>query len=346
MTTGIILLNFGEPETATLEEVVPFLEKIFMINASLENLDEYERAKQRSHHLAVDRAPGLIAEYELIGGSPLHAQARTQAAALVRELTQRGHAVKTYVGMQFTQPSIADAAASAHADGVQRLIGLPLYPLCGPSTTIAALADLRKAIAASGWDVEVREITGWHRHPLYTTLRAEAILDTATRNGIDLKHPRTKLVYSAHGTPRKYLDEGSRYEEYVEDSCKRIATALGIDTYVIGYQNHTNRPGVKWTEPDVEKVIDRVDADVVIVDGVAFMHEQSETLAELDHDLREAAEARGLKFYRVPTPWNDPRLQVVLADLCEPLIAEMTAETALYPCLCREQPGTYCLNRH
>lgn len=345
MTTGIVLLNFGEPETATLEEVVPFLEKIFMINAPLEDIDGYERAKQRSHHLAAERAPGLIEEYELIGGSPLHAQARTQAEDLARELTQRGHTVKTYVGMQFTQPGIADAVASARADGVQRLIGLPVYPLCGPSTTIAALADLRKAIDASGWDVEVREIAGWHRHPLYTALRADAIRTTAETNGVNLNDPRTKLIYSAHGTPRKYLDEGSRYVEYVEDSCKRIADALGVDDYVIGYQNHTNRPGVKWTEPDVEKVIEAVDADVVVVDGVAFMHEQSETLAELDHDLREKAEERGLKYYRVPTPWNDPRLQILLADMCEPLIAEKTAETALRPCLCREQAGTYCLNR-
>jgi protoporphyrin/coproporphyrin ferrochelatase len=345
MKTGIILLNFGEPETATLEEVVPFLEKIFMINASLENLDEYERAKARSHHLAVERAPGLIEEYELIGGSPLHAQARTQAENLARELTQRGHTVKTYVGMQFTKPSISDAVASARADGVERLIGLPVYPLCGPSTTIAALADLRKAIEASAWDVEVREITGWHTHPLYTALRADAIHKTATDNNVNLNDPRTKLVYSAHGTPRKYLDEGSRYELYVEDSCRRIADALGVTDYVIGYQNHTNRPGVKWTEPDVEKVIDTIDADTVVVDGVAFMHEQSETLAELDHDLREEAEERGLKYYRVPTPWNDPRLQIVLADLCEPLIAQGKLESALRPCLCREQPGTYCMNR-
>src|SRR5688572_1985389 len=326
MTTGIILLNFGEPEIATLEQVVPFLEKIFMINASLENLDEYERAKKRSHQLAVERAPGLIEEYELIGGSPLHAQARAQAADLGRELSQRGHTVKTYVGMQFTQPSIPDAVASARADGVTRLIGLPVYPLCGPSTTIAALADLRKAIHESKWDVEVREITGWHPHPLYTALRADAIRKTATDNGVDLNHPRTKLVYSAHGTPRKYLDEGSRYEQYVEESCKLIADALGVSNYIIGYQNHTNRPGVKWTEPDVEKVIETVDADTVIVDGVAFMHEQSETLAELDHDLREEAEERGLTYYRVPTPWNDPRLQVLLADLCEPLIAESKPE--------------------
>ena len=345
MKVGIVVLNFGEPEHATLEEVVPFLEKIFMINASLEDLDAYERAKKRSMQLAEERAPSLIEELEKIGGSPLHAQARAQAEALEKELQRRGHTVKTYQGMQFTRPSIAEAVAAAKADGVERLIGLPVYPLCGPSTTVAALADLSKAVEEADWEVEVREITGWHTHPLYTDLRADAIGAVANENGLNLNDPTTKLVFSAHGTPIKYLQEGSRYEAYVIDSCKRIADALGVVDYVIGYQNHTNRPGVQWTQPDVEKVVEEIDAETIVVDGVAFMHEQSETLAELDHDLREDAEGRGLKYFRVPTPHDDPRLAVVLADLVEPLIADRTAEAGLRPCLCRERPGVYCLNR-
>ncbi|MGQ0815999.1 MAG: ferrochelatase [Gemmatimonadota bacterium] len=341
MKVGIILLNFGEPEIATREHVIPFLEKIFMINASLEDVD----ARQRARQLAAERAPGLIEEYELIGGSPLHAQARAQAEALAAELEARGHDVMTYVGMQFTNPSIADAVAMARRDDIERLIALPVYPLCGPSTTIAALADLKAAVAAAQWAVELREITGWHTHPLYTELRADAIRAVATANDLDLNHPATRLVFSAHGTPRKYLDEGSRYQLYVLDSCKRIAGALGVSQYEIGYQNHTNRPGVKWTQPDIEQVIENIDADTVVVDGVAFMHEQSETLAELDHDLRADAEARGLRYFRVPIPWNDARLAIVLADVCEPLIADRSVEAGLRPCLCRDAPGTYCLDR-
>lgn len=345
MKAGIIVLNFGEPEHATLDEVIPFLEKIFMINASLENADAYERARQRSKQLAAERAPSLIEEYEKIGGSPLHAQARAQALELEQELARRGHEVKTYIGMQFTTPSIADAVARARADDVDRLIGLPVYPLCGPSTTMAALADLSAAVATSDWDVELREISGWHPHPLYTALRADAIRAVCEANELDLNDGRTKLVYSAHGTPRKYLVEGSRYEEYVVDSCRRVADALGVVDYVIGYQNHANRPGVEWTQPDIEAVVREVQADTIVVDGIAFMHEQSETLAELDHDLREDAEARGLRYYRVPTPHGDPRLAIVLADLVEPLIADRSTEAGLRPCLCRDRPGVYCLCR-
>ena len=345
MKAAIIALNFGEPENATLEEVTPFLERIFMMNASLEDAQGYERARQRSKQLAAERVPGLIEEYHKIGKSPLHAQARAQADALRAELAQRGHDVQLYLGMQFTQPSIADAVASARAAGVERVVGLPIYPLCGPSTTVAALAELATAVSAAAWDIELREISGWHTHPLYTALRADAIRRVTDAHGLDLNDGRTKLVYSAHGTPRKYLDQGSRYEEYVIDSCRRVADALGVVDYVIGYQNHANRPGVEWTKPDIEDVVREVRVETIVVDGISFMHEQSETLAELDHDLRERAEARGLSYFRVPIPHDDPRLAVILADLVEPLIVDRSTEAGLRPCRCRERPGVYCLNR-
>ncbi len=344
MKTAVLVLNFGEPEHATMEEVLPFLERIFMMNASLEDASAYDRALKRSQQLARERAPSLIEEFEKIGGSPLHEQARQEARALHAELARRGHDIPVFIGMQFTQPSIADAVAQARAAGVERVIGLPAYPLCGRSTTIAALEDLAREIEKAEWDVELREVTGWHTHAKYTQLRADAIRRTCEANGVSLQDPRTKLVFSAHGTPIKYIDEGSRYQDYVIDSCQRIAAALGIADYMIGYQNHANRPGVEWTQPNVEQVIDTIDADAVVVDAVAFLHEQSESLAELDHDLRADAEARGLKFYRVPIPFDDARVAEVLADLVEPLaVADMPG--SLRPCRCRERPGVWCLNR-
>ena len=35
MKTAVLLLNFGEPANPTPEEVVPFLERIFSLNAPL-----------------------------------------------------------------------------------------------------------------------------------------------------------------------------------------------------------------------------------------------------------------------------------------------------------------------
>lgn len=319
MKTGVILLNFGEPESPTMEAVVPFLERIFRTNMALEGTLSPEAKEARIRELAEGRAPGLIEEYEMIGGSPLNSQAVAQADALEAELGRRGHDVDCVVAYQFADPLIASVVAEAREDGVEQLVGLPVYPLAGRSTTDAALADLRRAVETLGWNVRIAEAGGWHAHPHFTAMWVDEVRKTIAAGGVSLDDPRVALVFSVHGTPMKYIEEGSPYVEHAEKACASIAEALGVATYHIGYQNHTNRP-VAWTQPDVEKVIEEIDADHVVVVPIAFMHEQSETLAELDHELREEAEARGLGFHRVAVPHDDPRLAALLADLVEPLI--------------------------
>jgi ferrochelatase len=342
MKLGVILLNFGEPEHATSAEVVPFLERIFTTNASLEDDANAGQVRARSRELAERRAPGLIAEYEEIGGSPLNAQARMQAEALAGALRERGHDALTWVGYQFTEPGIREVAASAMAAGVTHLVALPVYPLCGYSTTVAALRELADAVDSSKSDIDYREISGWHAHDLYLRLRADGILGTAATAGLDLNDTANSLVFSAHGTPIRYLREGNRYDRYVEDCCRRIAEMADVREYLIGYQNHTNRP-VEWTQPDIEEVMRSLDAKHVVVVPVSFMHEQSETLAELDHDLRALVEARGMAFHRVPVPHDDARFAEVLADLVESRLD--VGAIPLRACVCRATERTRCTNR-
>jgi len=345
MKVGVIILNFGEPAEPTPEAVIPFLERIFMTNAGLEHGPDPEARRRRSRELAEQRAPGLIAEYEEIGGSPLNAQAEAQRIALEVELRRRGIDATVYSGFQFTEPLIAEVVEEARQDGVDRLIGLPIYPLCGRSTNVAALDDIQAALEASGWEVPFRGLTGWHRHPLYLELRVDAIRQAVAAAGTSLSDPDTTLLFSAHGTPIKYVEEGSRYVEYVEEFCSEVADLLGVQEYELGYQNHTNRR-IAWTQPDVGAVIPRIRGARVVVDAVSFMHEQSETLAELDHELREEAEEAGLEFIRVPVPHDDPRFAQLLADLVEPLLTDSESPLGLRfgPCRCRPAAGALCLN--
>jgi ferrochelatase len=344
MTTGVVLLNFGEPSEPDREAVVGYLERIFMANADLEEYDSKEAARERSRKLAQRRAPGLIEEYEEIGGSPLNEQARWQTEALEETLQERGFDVQTYLGMQYTEPFIGDAAEAAHEDGVDRVIGLPIYPLCGPSTNVIALDELEEELGELDPDVPFQAITGWHKHPGYNRVRAEQIEAFADEHGVDIHDEDTALVFSAHGTPKHYLEEGSRYDIYVEEYCSVVASLLGNPDYDIGFQNHENRD-IPWTEPEVEDLVDELDAERVVVEPVSFLHEQSETLSELDDELEEEAEEAGLDFYRVPIPHDDERIPEVFADLVEPFLADFDPEYYQYrQCQCRDVPGTMCLN--
>jgi hypothetical protein len=69
------------------------------------------------------------------------------------------------------------------------------------------------------------------------------------------------------------------------------------------------------------------------------MHEQSETLAELDLGMKAVAEARGLGWLRVPVPHDAPEFPALLADLAMPELMG-----ALAPCRCVPDRGVLCLN--
>ncbi|UWG47347.1 Protoheme ferro-lyase [Halanaeroarchaeum sp. HSR-CO] len=344
MNVGVVLLNFGEPATPDRAEVTTYLERIFFDNADLERYDTEAEARERARTLAERRAPALIEEYEAIGGSPLQAQAEAQAESLQAELEGRGYDARTYLGYQYTEPLIGDAVEAAFDDGVEHLIGFPVYPLSGPSTNVFAVDDLEAAVRDRDRDVQWNAVTGWHRHPTYPRMRAENVQSFVSQSGLDLQDPDTELLFSAHGTTLHYLEEGSRYDQYVDEYTETMAALLGVDDYTLGFQNHENRD-IPWTEPEVEEAIATVDAERVVVEPASFLHEQSETLSELDEELAEEAEAAGLEFYRVPVPHDEPRLPGIMADLVEPFIADFDPRYyQLRQCQCRDEPGTYCLN--
>ncbi|RJQ40807.1 MAG: ferrochelatase [Dehalococcoidia bacterium] len=344
MSLGVLFINFGEPDEPTLEKVTAFLERIFLQNASLEGHAD-EAANARTRQLARDRAPGLLEEYREIGGSPLNAQSEAQAAAFAAELARRGVAARVYSAYQFTDPAIRQKVAEARADGVQTLVAIPGYPLCGQSTTVAALNDVRAAMGELGWEPRFRGIAGWHHGPRYLRLRAEHIRAFVEERGLDLSDPDTLLYFSMHGTPLKYLRDGNRYDRYVFEHCRDVAAALGADRYAVGFQNHTNRR-IPWTQPDNEDRLREVTERRLVVAPISFMKEQSETLAELDHELREFVEGElGKEFHRVPIPWDQEEFTAYMADLLEEVTAEdPAAGGVLGKCRCRPADATWCTN--
>lgn len=342
MKVAVLIINFGEPEEPTLEEVTSFLERIFLQNAGL---DEINRGKVRARELARHRAPDLLADYAAIGGSPLNRQADAQAAALRQELLRRlGWEVSVYSTFQFTEPFLEQAVVAARQDGMATLIGVPVYPLCGQSTTVAALDQVEALLERIDWRPRFVGIGGWHSHPGYLALRVSAIRNFVQSEGLDLADPETLLYFSAHGTPLRYLENGNRYDRYVEEYCSRVAGLLGIDRWTVGFQNHSDR-NIAWTWPDNESHINTVRENHIVVDAVSFMHEQSETLVELDQTLRGRTERLGKTFHRVPVPHDHPAFVPFLADLVQAALAGAgNGPGILTPCRCRVRGETWCTN--
>jgi len=340
---GLLFINFGEPDEPTEEKVTSFLERIFLRNASLEGHAD-EAAVARSRELARARAPGLLEAYDAIGGSPMNEQSRQQAEALRVELLRRGVTTRVYSAFQFTDPCVADSVARAKRDGVETLIAVPGYPLCGQSTTAAALEDVRAAIGAIGSPMRLLALAGWHHHADYVRMHADHIRQYMKGNQLDLRSRDTILYFSVHGTPLKYLAEGNRYDRYAFEHCRDVAAAVGAERYAVGFQNHGNRR-IPWTQPDNERRIRELDERRLVVVPISFMKEQSETLSELDVDVRTFIESLGKELYRVPVPHDAPAFIEYLADRVEELLSDDPAAAgSLSRCRCCPGSDTWCTN--
>ncbi len=343
MSVGLIFINFGEPDEPSLAKVTSFLERIFLRNASLER-HANEAAVARSRELARNRAPGLLEAYEAIGGSPMNAQSARQAEALRAELHRRGVRTRAYSAFQFTDPTVAECVGRAESDGVETLVAIPGYPLCGQSTTAAALDDVRVALGSAERPIRLVALAGWHYHPDYLRMQAEHIRSWVAEKSLDLSAPDTLLYFSVHGTPLSYLAAGNRYDRYAFEHCRDVAAAVGAERYAVGFQNHGNRR-IPWTQPDNERRIRELSESRLVVVPISFMKEQSETLAELDVELRAFVESLGKELHRVPVPHDHPAFTMYLADRVEELLSPDPAGAGwLSRCRCCPHAGVWCTN--
>jgi len=120
----------------------------------------------------------------------------------------------------------------------------------------------------------------------------------------DVATPR--VLFSAHGLPKKVIAKGDPYQWQVERTAEAVVAALhgrgvtGFD-WVVCYQSRVGP--LEWIGPATEEEIARGGRDGVplVVVPIAFVSEHSETLVELDIEYGHLAEKAGVPAYhRVP----------------------------------------------
>jgi protoporphyrin/coproporphyrin ferrochelatase len=142
-----------------------------------------------------------------------------------------------------------------------------------------------------------------------------------------------RLLFSAHGLPKRTSDAGDPYRWQVEQTCGRVMERLSDLTgrmwdWRLCFQSRVGP--LKWIGPDIADEIERAGADGkgVIVDPIAFVSEHVETLVELDRDYAAMAErVAALPYLRVPTVRDDPAFIGGLANL----VVKALAQEGLHP---------------
>ncbi len=348
---GVVLFNLGGPRKP--EEVESFLYNLFVDPAIIDIPLPAALRDPLCRYIARKRSKTVREEYALIGGaSPLNEHTEGQAKALHALLEARmpiGVPVTVYPAMRYAWPSSEDCAASMRADGVTKVVLLPLYPQYSKTTTGASLVYW-KALEEEGTldAIPTTSVFEYAAHPSLVAAFNARIDEALERFPADVRDS-VYLLFSAHGTPLYEMTKrGDPYCCLVHSTAQHIVEARGESRpYQVAFQSKVGP--AEWLTPSTPHALEALAKDGVenvIVVPVAFVSDHVETVFELDMEVREEAEAAGIKQFEVMTGLNaHPSFIEALADVvCRQLgLASSTTPARTYPATERKLTCHQCL---
>ena len=305
-----MLFNLGGPED--LASVEPFLVKLFSDREIIELPGGAALQPLMARLIAKMRGPSVRANYTQIGGgSPQLRITRAQAAALETRLNAltggRTH-FQVFISMRYSAPTASETLGVIAASDIKRIVTLTLFPHWSKATTGSSRNAFDRAIAEPQFrrmNFDVAHIEAFADDPGYL----DAFTDTV-REALDrIPAPRrdsTVILFSAHGLPQKFIDEGDPYVDHIEMTRTGILDRLKVNNrQLLAYQSRTGP--VKWLGPGTEEVIEELGREGVrdlLVVPLSFVSDHIETMYEIDILFAEAAEAAGITGYFRPDALN------------------------------------------
>lgn len=307
---GVVLFNLGGPDS--LEAVEPFLANLF----NDRDIFKLPFQKRLSKYIAKKRAPKIIKEYELIGGSsPIGCWTELQGMKLKEKLAEMNYDADVLIAMRYWKPFTSEAAEKAAAGNYEKIILLPLYPHFSLSTTGSSFNEWKRTYGGdAGKLVYVDSYFDNEKYAAAINMR----IDEALLKFPEEEREKTALVFSAHGTPVSYVKKGDPYSGQIKKTIELVMSRRkNSSNYYECFQSKVGP--VKWLEPATDKMIEELALkgfQNLLIIPVSFVSDHVETLFELNIEYRHIAEKAGIKNYVVMAGLNDSALFVdALAEI-------------------------------
>jgi len=313
--TAVLIANLGTPAAPEARPVGRFLRE-FLSDPRVVDLPRWLWLPLLYLVIVPLRSRRSAAAYSKVWteeGSPLLVFTLRLAKKLSARL--RGHAVVS-AGMRYGEPSIAAALADFHSQGIQKLVVLPLYPQFSSTTTPSVFDAVDVALQTMHWQPDQHRVEHYYQHPQWIKAVADSIVAFQRDHG-----SADMLLFSLHGIPERYVQNGDPYAQQCRDSIAAIALQAGLHEgkWLLTYQSRVGRE--PWLQPYTDQVLEQLPQQgiqhvQVICPGFAV--DCLETLEEIAMQNRELFEEAGGKSLRYIPALNDDEAHVeVMASLVE-----------------------------
>ncbi|RRZ93645.1 ferrochelatase [Erwinia sp. 198] len=302
---GVLLVNLGTPDAPTTPAVKRYL-KQFLSDKRVVDTPRWLWWPILNGVILPIRSPRVAKLYASVwmeDGSPLMVYSKRQREALAARLS-----MPVELGMSYGNPSLKSALDSLMAQGVTRLIVLPLYPQFSCSTVAAVWDGITEVFAGYRSLPSVQFIRDYATHPAYiAALKASVERSFAKHGKPDL------LVMSFHGIPQRFADQGDDYPLRCRETSEALIAALGLAEHeaMLTFQSRFGRE--PWLTPYTDETMQSLPAKGVKhvqVMSPGFSADCLETLEEISEQNCEFfMHAGGTKFEYIPA-LNDDELHI------------------------------------
>jgi len=311
MRKAVILFNLGGPDK--LESVEPFLFNLFNDPAilNLPAIFRYPLAKLISNR----RAPVAKKIYNELGGSsPILKLTEEQLVALEKNLNQNklNEKYKCFIVMRCWHPRAEEVIKNVKLYNPNEIILMPLYPQYSAATSGSSIKEWNEVCKKNNYKIKTSTICCYPTDENFINAHVKEI----SKKIKDINN--FKLIFSAHGLPKKNIKKGDPYQWQVEQSVNKIVKNLNYNNldWVLSYQSRVGP--LKWIEPSTDDVIienSKIGKHIVLV-PIAFVSEHSETLVELDIEYKKLATDNGCNEYtRVPALGTNEDFILAMSEL-------------------------------
>ncbi|WP_020473983.1 ferrochelatase [Zavarzinella formosa] len=283
--TGILLIQLGTPDAPTKPALKKYLRQ-FLGDHRVIEVPRLLWWLILNLFILPTRPKASAAKYARIWdaktGSPLLHHTKVQTELLQKMFP----GVPVRFGMQIGNPPLEDVVNEMIAQGVDRLIALPMYPQYSATTTASATDTLFKALMKVRKVPAIRIVPPYYAHPAYLDAMAALIKDELAKLSWEPEH----FVYSFHGIPQKYAQRGDPYATHVVRTTRGLQERLKFPKgkFTQTYQSLFGKD--EWLKPYTDDTLGKLAKQgvrKVFVMLPGFTADCLETIDEIGHESLE-----------------------------------------------------------
>lgn len=251
---GILVCNLGTPDAPTPEALRRYL-KEFLSDPRVIEMPRWLWWLILNGVILQIRPKKSAHMYQSVWtdeGAPLLAISLRQAVALQIELEQRLRGpVRVVLAMRYGNPSIAAGLAQLREANVRRVLVLPLYPQYSAPATASVFDAVVDELKTWRWLPELRFINDYCDDPALINALAASIREHFDQHGMP-----QQLLFSFHGTPKRYFINGDPYYCQCQKTARLVAEKLGLtqDQWQVTFQSRFGRE--EWLKPYTDKTLE------------------------------------------------------------------------------------------